>query len=199
MGLNLKSTSSKVLASAALLAAAAGVAGMGTYGAFTATTTASTDVKAATVRLTAGDGNVAFAAEGLIPGDSMQRTFVLANGGDQDLTNVVLTTSASPTSLLTTGANGLVMTIDSCPSAWTPTSAGSNVYTCSSPTTVLKQQQVAGVSKTPLTSLASLKAKGTDNLRITMALPGDADNAYQGLRSTVSLQFDAAARSRADK
>ena len=197
MGLSLNSTSSKVLASAALLAAAAGVAGMGTFGAFTASTSASTDVKAATVQLTAGDGHLSFTADGLIPGDSMQRTFTLVNGGDQDLTGVVLTSTAPP-SLLTTGANGLVMTIDSCPPAWTQSSPGSNVYTCATPTTVLKQQ-AAIVNQVPLTSLASLKAKGTDNLRVTMTLPSGADNTYQGLRSAMTLQFDAAIRNRADK
>ena len=59
MGLNLKSTSSKVLASAALLAAAAGVAGMGTYGGFTTSTSASADVKAGTVRFEVGAGEQA--------------------------------------------------------------------------------------------------------------------------------------------
>ena len=54
MGLNLKSTSSKVLASAALLAAAAGVAGMGTYGGFTTSTSASATVEAGTVNLDVG-------------------------------------------------------------------------------------------------------------------------------------------------
>ena len=54
MGLNLNSTSSKVLASAALLAAAAGVAGMGTYGGFTASTSASAAVSSATVKFDVG-------------------------------------------------------------------------------------------------------------------------------------------------
>ena len=56
MGLNLKSTSSKVLASAALLAAAAGAAGMGTYGGFTASTSASAAVDSGTVKFDIGTG-----------------------------------------------------------------------------------------------------------------------------------------------
>jgi spore coat-associated protein N len=193
MGLNLKSTSSKVLASATLLTAAAAVAGLGTYGDFTSTTVASAAVNAGTVKLQAGDGQVTFSADGMIPGDSMQRTFKLSNDGNTDLASIFLTSTPASASLLTTGENGLTMAIDSCPVEWTASPAGSNVFTCAAPVAVLKSQAAtfSGVSLTPL---ASLKAKAGDNLRVTLTLPGQADDRYQGLRATIALKFDAVQR-----
>ena len=54
--------------------------------------------------------------------------------------------------------------------------------------------QAVTFSGRSLTSLASLKAKGADNLRVTLTLPSKADNNYQGLTSAISLQFDAVQR-----
>ena len=139
MGLSLKSTSSKVLASAALLAAAAGVAGMGTYGGFTASTSASAAVKAGTVKLRRRRcrwrGNrLSVAASGAIPGDTVQRAVTLTNSGDQNLTAITLTTAAAPSSKLDTDAvNGLQMQIDACSTVpWTEAGTSpSFTYTCS--------------------------------------------------------------------
>ena len=54
MGLNLNTTSGKVLASLALVGSAAGVAGLGTYGAFTSSTSANTTVGSGTVDIALG-------------------------------------------------------------------------------------------------------------------------------------------------
>jgi len=198
MGLNLNSTSSKVLASAALLAAAAGVAGMGTYGGFTASTSASAAVNSATVNL-AGGTNDRFnvAATGTIPGDSMQRAVTLVNNGDQNLTGLTLTTTATTSSILDTDAtNGLQLQIESCPVAWTEAGASpSFTYTCSagSPTIVLPLRRVVGVNPLPNT-LKSLTAGNTDFLRVTMSVPAAADNTFQGKNSSIKFSFDATFR-----
>jgi spore coat-associated protein N len=199
MGLNLKSTSSKVLASATLLTAAAAVAGLGTYGNFTSSTSASAAVNAGTVKIQAGDGKVAFSAEGMVPGDSMQRTLKLSNDGDTDLASIILSSGASPSTLLTTGEAKLTMAIDSCPSPWTESAAGSNVFTCATTPASVLSTRTATVSGISLTPLASLKAKAADNLRITLALPSTAGNDYQGLRTTIALQFDAVQRTPVSK
>lgn len=203
MGLNLKSTSSKVLASAALLAAAAGVAGMGTYGGFTASTSASAAVNSATVNLAGGaNDRLNVAASGTIPGDSIQRAVTLVNNGDQNLTGITLTTSATTSSILDTdGSNGLQMQIDSCPVAWTEAgTAPSFTYTCSSgtPTTVLSARRVVGVNALPGT-LKSLTAGSTDFLRVTMSVPASADNTFQGKNSSIKFSFDAAFRAATNK
>jgi spore coat-associated protein N len=51
MGISMKTTSGKLLASAALVATAAGVAGLGTYGAFTSSTAAEQQVTAGKVEV----------------------------------------------------------------------------------------------------------------------------------------------------
>jgi len=200
MGLSLKSTSSKVLASAALLAAAAGVAGMGTYGGFTSSTSASAAVNSGTVKFdvgTAGAANrLAVAASGAVPGDTIQRAVTLTNSGDQNLAAVTLTTTASPSSVLDTdAANGLQMKVEGCSVPWTEAgTAPSYTYTCSgATTTVLASQGVIGSNMT-LAGLTSLTATKTDNLRVTMTVPTTADNSFQGKSSTISFSFTAVQR-----
>ena len=75
---------------------------------------------------------------------------------------------------------------------------GSNVFTCTAPVSVLKPQ-AATFSALSLPSLASLKAKAGDNLRVTLTLPPEADNTYQGQLATISLQFDAVQRAAVNK
>lgn len=198
MGLNLKSTSSKVLASAALLAAAAGVAGMGTYGAFTASTSASAVVDAATVNL-AGAEPLNIQAGKVIPGDTMQRAIKLVNGGTLDLTAISLTTSTESSNALTTDkTNGLQLQIDSCPAAWTGTGAGP--YTCVSQgvttpgTTILSKRPVLLTPNFALTGLTSTGFGKTDYLRVTLTLPETAGNDFQGLNSNVTFAFNGAVR-----
>lgn len=205
MGLNLNSTSSKVLASAALLAAAAGVAGMGTYGGFTSSTSASAAVSSGTVKFDVGTGannRLSVAASGAVPGDSVQRAVTLTNSGDQNLASVTLTTTAvAPSSKLDSdSANGLQLKVDGCSVPWTEAGTSpSFTYTCSgSTTTVLSTRAVVG-SNMALTGLASLTATKTDYLRVTTTVPATADNTFQGLSSTINFVFDAVQRAAANK
>lgn len=204
MGLNLKSTSSKVLASAALLAAAAGVAGMGTYGGFTTSTSASAKVDSATVTLTGADtGTLNVQASQVIPGDTVQRTLSLVNGGTLDLAAISLTTTSSAPNILTSDlVNGLQLAVDKCPVAWTGTGAGP--YTCNSQGTpvqgsaVLAKRAVIG-ENIPMSGLTSTTAGKTDFLRVTLTLPAAAGNDFQGKNSSVNFAFNAAIRGSTDK
>ena len=204
MGLSLKSTSSKVLASAALLSAAAGVAGMGTYGGFTASTSASAAVNSGVVNLSVGTGagnRLSVAASGAVPGDSIQRAVTITNGGDQDLAPITLTTSASPSSKLDTDAvNGLQMKIDGCSVPWTEAGTSpSFTYTCTGTTTaVLASRGVTG-SNLALTGLVAGTATKSDYLRVQLTVPTTADNTFQGLNSTMSFSFDAIQRAAGNK
>ncbi|MDQ6752287.1 MAG: hypothetical protein M3017_02465 [Actinomycetota bacterium] len=125
MGLNLKTTTGKVIASLALVGTAAGVAGLGTYGAFTSSTSASNIVASGIVNIARGASGTAnrlsVAASGLVPGDTVQRVASLSNAtGNQSLSAITLTTSALPRSKLDTDAtNGLLMVIDNCSVPWT--------------------------------------------------------------------------------
>ncbi len=198
MGLNLTSTSSKVLASAALVAAAAGVAGLGTYGGFSTSTSASSAVTSGTVNLAVGSGannRLTVAASGAVPGDTIQRAVTLTNGGDQALASVSLTTTASPSSVLDTDAtNGLQMKVDGCSVPWTEAGTSpSYTYTCSATTTtVLSTRPVIGVST--LSNANSVVAAKVDYLRVTLSVPTSADNNFQGKNSTIAFNFSAIQR-----
>lgn len=198
MGISLKTTTGKVLASLALVGAAASVAGLGTYGAFTSSTAANAAVGSGTVGIALGaDGTanrLSVAAAGLIPGDSIQRVATLTNAaGNQNLSAVTLTTSAAPSSILDTDtSNGLKMAIDKCSVAWVEAgTAPAYTYTCPTSATVtmvLVQQPVIGANLT-LANLSSMTAGSADNLRVTMTLPTSADNSFQAKSSTISFSF----------
>ncbi|MFF1831262.1 TasA family protein [Paenarthrobacter sp. NPDC058040] len=191
MAISLKTTSGKILASVALVGTAAAVAGMGTYGAFTSSTSASQAVTAGTVTIALGTGasntlNVPVA--GLLPGDKVEKLVTLSNTGNSDLNNVTLTTSAGATgSLLTTDTvNGLQLTIENCSVPWTGAAAP---FTCGgTKTTVLASAPVITANKV-LNNLTSLTSAKTDNLKVTTAFPTTADNTFQGATSTIAFSF----------
>jgi predicted ribosomally synthesized peptide with SipW-like signal peptide len=191
MGISMKTTSGKILASVALVGTAAAVAGMGTYGAFTSTTNASQAVTAGTTVISlTGTNTLAVAVTGLLPGDSVEKFVTLSNpAGNSDLNGVTLsTTNTAPVSLLTSDpTNGLQVTIESCTTAWTVVAVGAD--TCSgTPATVLAKTSIIGANRT-LANLASLTAAGADNLKVTTSLPTTADNNFQGLTSTIDFAF----------
>jgi spore coat-associated protein N len=196
MGLSLKKTSTKILASASLVAAAAAVAGLGTYGAFTSSTSASASVAAGTVSITLGaaGNSLSIPAAGVLPGDRIERLVSLVNSGNQNLNAVTLTTNAagSPSVLTTDAINGLQLTVDACSVPWTGTAAP---YTCAGTLTpVLAKVPVVG-SNLALSNLTSLTAGKTDNLRVSATLPATAGDAFQGQTSTVGFSFTATQRS----
>ncbi|MEG9249858.1 TasA family protein [Arthrobacter sp. Soc17.1.1.1] len=200
--ISMKSTSGKVLASVALLGVAASVAGLGTYGSFTSTTSASETVTAGTVDVKLGaDGTAAnrlsVAATGVVPGDSIQRAVTLSNTGNQNFGGVTLTTAPVGTAtLLTTDAlNGLQLTVDACTVPWTEAgTAPAYTYTCAGTTTqVLAPRQIIGTDVV-LNNLQSITTAKADNLRVTATLPTTAGNTFQNLTSTVSLAFTATQR-----
>ena len=207
MGIRLNSTSGKVLASAALIGAAASVAGLGTYGAFTSTTSASETVSSGTVVIGLGASGTSanrldVSATGIVPGDTIQRAVTLSNTGNQALAGITLTTTATTSSVLDTDvANGLQVTIDRCSAAWTEAavSGGGYTYTCSGTTSsVLATRAIVG-SNVALANLAAVGAGASDNLRVTVSLPAAADNTFQGKSSTVAFAFTGTQRSATDK
>lgn len=196
MGLNLKTTTGKVIASLALVGTAAGVAGLGTYGAFTSSTSASNTVASGSVSIALGATGTAnrlsVAASGLVPGDTVQRVATLSNAAsNQNLSAITLTTAASPTSLLDTNTTmGLQVVVDACSVPWTEAgTAPAYTYTCTGTTTsVLASRPVIGAN-VALSNLTSVTAGQTDNLRVTLTLPATADNTLQSQSSTIGFTF----------
>ncbi|HXC46455.1 MAG TPA: TasA family protein [Solirubrobacteraceae bacterium] len=192
-------TIKRLVASFAAVGVAAAVAGLGTFATFTSSTTASHTISSGTVSIALGatgasTNRLTVGASNVVPGDTIQRSADLVNNGGasaDNLSGIVLTTTASPSSLLDTEpTNGLQMTIEKCSVPWTEAgTAPAYTYTCSATTsTVLASRAVLG-SNMALTNLSSLTTGSTDHLRVTLTLPGAAPNTMQGLTSTISYNF----------
>jgi spore coat-associated protein N len=197
MSVQLSTVRSKILVSAALLGTAAAAAGLGTFGSFTSATSASASVSSGTVSIALGAANTAanrfsVAASGLVPGDTVQRGVTLTNAaGNQALSSIVLTTTATTSSKLDTDATlGLQLKIDSCSTPWTETgTAPAYVYSCSGTTkSVLASRSLIG-SNVALSNLSALAANNVDNLVATLTFPAGADNTFQNQSSVVSFTF----------
>lgn len=196
MRISLNTTSGKILASAALLGAAAAVAGMGTFGGFTSTTSASTAVDVATTVIGLdgqnASGGLSVPAAGLLPGDRAERLVSLSNLGTGDFGSIILGSDPTLVNALSTDkTNGLKLTVENCFTGWTATSGGFSCAAGAVP--VLSGVPIAGTNE--LGGLASFKAGKSDNLKFTVTLPKTADNSFQGLKNTVNFTFDATQRS----
>jgi spore coat-associated protein N len=198
------STSKKLLATIAIVGAAASIAGLGTYATFTSTTSQSHTVSSGTVTIALGATGAAtnrlnIGASALAPGDTIQRSVDLTNSGSLDLASITLTTTASPSSLLDTDTtNGLQMVIDKCSVAWTE-SGPPYTYTCSGTNTnVLASRPVIGNNVT-LPGLGALTNGGTDHLKVTLTLPSGAGNTLQNQSSTITYAFTGTQRAATNK
>ena len=183
----------KIVASSAVLGAAAAIAGLGTFATFTSSTSASNTIASGTLTLTAPFSRL---GTGAWP-DRHPATRCSANRpqlrGSIAFSAVTLTTSASPSSLLDTDStNGLQLAIDKCSVAWTE-SAPPYTYTCSGTTSsVLASNPLVG-SNVALSNL-TLTAGGTDHLRATITFPATAGNTLQNQSSTLTYAFVGAQR-----
>ncbi len=204
MSLTLKS---KLAVTVAALGTAAGVAGLGTFGTFTDTTSASLPVDSGIVDLNLGAVGAAnrltVAAVDVVPGDTMQRAFTLSGGtSTSPLATVTLTSVASTSSALdTTATTGLQAKIEKCSVAWVEAGVSpAYTYTCAGvTTTVMAERDIIG-SAVAVTGLDSLTTAGaTDNLRMTVTLPAAAGNALQNLASTVAFTFTGTQRAATNK
>jgi predicted ribosomally synthesized peptide with SipW-like signal peptide len=185
-----KSAAVKVLASAALVGGAASVAGLGTFGAFTSTTSASQDVATGKVVLSS-TSTFGTPVTNMVPGDTIARTVTLTRSTETEaFGSVKITTAGTSSNLLTTDAtNGLQMKVEECSVAWANNSCSGST------TTVIAQRAVVGATDIPASTLANLNGSGkTANLKVTLSLPTSADNTFQGLSNTINFTFDATQR-----
>ena len=190
-----RSTTRKVVGSLAILGTAAAVAGLGSYGNFTDSTTplnTTVDTGALSINLAQPGGAVAIpvSTSGFVPGDSLSRSVDLINDGAAALGSVHLaSTATSPANVLTTDAvNGLQLSVKACSVAWTQGGTSSApTYTCGG----TERTVMAGpaVGNTQLTSPASLAIGGVDRLVFTLSLPATADNTFQGKNASLNLTF----------
>jgi spore coat-associated protein N len=199
-----RSTAQKLLATLAIVGAAASIAGLGTYATWTSTTSENHTISSGTVTIALGASGAAtnrlnVGASALAPGDTVQRSVDLTNSGSIDLAGVTLTTTASPSSLLDTDAtNGLQMVIDKCSVAWTE-AGPPYTYSCSGATSsVLASRAVIG-STLSLSNLGVTAPGATDHLRVTLTLPSGAPNSLQNQNSTITYAFTGTQRTATSK
>lgn len=196
----------KLLASLALVGAAASIAGLGTFAAFTSSTSASQSVASGTVTAAIGtaggvDNRLTVGASDIAAGDTIQRAVKLSNSGTLNWASAVLTTSATTSSLLDTDAtNGLQMVVDKCSVAWTEAgTAPAYTYTCAgTESSIIASRAVIG-SNLALAGIGALTAAGSDFLRVKLTLPSTAGNTFQGLSSTVQFSFVGTQRAATNK
>jgi hypothetical protein len=185
-------TARKVVGSLGVIGAAAAVAGLGTLGSFTdSSTPANTTISTATLDIDAAavGESIPVTTAGFVPGDSLTRAVDLVNKGTAALGSVSLNTTAGTSSILTTDVvNGLQLTVTSCSVPWTQGgTAGAPTYSCTGTTQVLGSGPA--VSNISLTDPASLAPGGKDHLTFAITLPTSADNSFQGLSADLGLTF----------
>lgn len=193
-----RATATKVIASVALLAGAASVAGMGTFGAFTDTTTANQEVATGAVEFVDLKTELDAPVAGMVPGDSIQRPLTLTRAADSvDFKTVTLTTTATDINLLTSDAtDGLQLAVHACDGEW-KVDAATKTMTCPGTASPAKlfEGAVIGADR-PLTGVAeALNAAGKkSHLRVTLTLPSAADNDFKDLSTTVKFDLTATQR-----
>ena len=108
----------KVVGSLAVIGTAAAVTGMGTFGAFTdSTTPVDTTIQSGTLSINVNQVGYAVpvSTAGFVPGDSLTRAINLVNDGSAPLGSVNFTSTATAGSVLTTdGANGACVAAPIC-------------------------------------------------------------------------------------
>lgn len=178
----------KVVGSIAVVGAAAVVAGMGTFGSFTDSTSAvgagvDTGVLSIDVSAAGTTAPVPVTTANMLPGDEVSLPLDLRNAGDVGLDWLTLDSYATASSRLDTDAvHGLQLRLDTCDSAWVR--SGSD-HSCADGAVTLYAGPVA-VEK-ELTGLRSQTAGGTDHLLATVSLPATGGDAMQNQSS--SLEF----------
>ena len=191
-----RSTTRKVVGSLALVGAAAAVAGLGTYGNFTDSstpinTTVATGTLSIDVAQPGGVIAIPVTTNNFVPGDSITRAVNLVNDGGADLGSVNLSSSlsAGPANVLTQDlTNGLQLVVRKCTVPWTQTgTAQAPAYSCSgTQTTILSGP---AINSAALASPSAQTAGGTDYLTFSISLPASADNTFQGKSAALSLVF----------
>ena len=185
-------TARKVVGSLGVIGAAAAVAGMGTFGSFTdSSTPVATTIQSGTLNIdvTQQGFAVPVTTTGFVPGDSLTRAVNLVNSGNVALGSVTLNTTVGTPSILTTDTtNGLQLAVKSCSVPWTQAgTATAATYTCSGTERVLGSGPA--VSNITLNNPASLAAGATDYLTFAVSLPTTAGNTFQGQSAALSLVF----------
>ncbi|MDF1605015.1 TasA family protein [Nocardioides sp. YIM 152315] len=197
---SVRRNATKILASIALVAGAATVAGVGTFGAFTDTTTADTSVETGVVdvRMNGGGQGVELDLSNMVPGDKVQVPITISRGaGSVKLGDLAVTTNATNNTL----TSKLILGVDKCSQAWT-TSA--DKLSCNGSTTPvyigpsnIAVQSVHDVWWTQ-SWINTLNDDKAIYLRATLSLPSSAGNDVAGQTADITWSVTGTQRSGKD-
>jgi predicted ribosomally synthesized peptide with SipW-like signal peptide len=190
-----RSTITKTVASLGVVGAAAAVAGMGTFGSFTdSTTPVDTNVDTGTISINLSPAamyaTVPVTTGGFLPGDSSSTPFDVANDRDVAWESVTFTSWATTSSVLDSDpVNGLQLTLASCSTSWTVVGSG---YACGGDV----QEFYSGpiVLDRALADAASLTPGGVDHLLATIDFPASAGDQHKNKISELAFTFTAVQR-----
>jgi len=181
-----------VVAAIAVVGGAAAVAGMGTYGGFTDSSSpvgTSVDTGVVSIGISeAGDsGTVPFAGGSMLAGDSRSHLVDLVNDGDVALGSITFDSRATASSILDTDTTqGLQLSIDGCSVAWLKSGTD---YTCAGTERDFYDGPIV-VGDRSLAGAASLEPGATDHLLLIASLPSTATaDAFEGVSSSLAFQF----------
>jgi predicted ribosomally synthesized peptide with SipW-like signal peptide len=187
----------KIVGALSAVGAAVAVAGMGTFGNFTdSTSPVGTKVDTGVLSVDVsqpGGAAVPFSGGMMLAGDSRSAVIDLVNDGTTALSAVTIKSWATSSSILDQDTvNGLQLTVESCSVAWNTAGASP---TC--PGTVRSYfTQPIIVTDYPLNFSAATAAGATDHLKLTAALPtGASGDAFEGASSDLKFQFTGIQRS----
>jgi hypothetical protein len=190
-----RSTITKAVASVGILAAAAAVAGLGSFGTFTDSTTpvqtnVDTGVLSIALSPVASTATVPVTTGSLLPGDSTSVPLDLINDGNVAWESVSVATWAARSSLLDSDrVNGLQLELESCASSWVANGAA---YSCADGA----QQFYSGpiVTESELAGAFSLTPGRTDHLLATVSFPTTGGDQFTNLVTDLAFQFTAVQR-----
>ena len=182
----------RIVGALSAVGAAVAVAGMGTFGNFTDTsspvgTQVDTGVLSIDVSAPGGSATLPFGGGLMLAGDSRSHLVDLVNDGTTALSAVTLKSWATRSSVLDQDpVHGLQLTVESCSVAWSTAGA---VPTCPGTVRGYLTQPIV-VTNYPLNFSAATAAGATDHLKLTATLPNTASgDAYEGASSDLSFQF----------
>lgn len=184
-------TGLKIVGALSVVGAAVAVAGLGTFGQFTdSTSPVATQVADGVVSVDVSSptgASVPFSGGAMLAGDSRSALVDLVNNGTTALSSLTLTSTATSSSILDQDTvNGLQLTVESCSVAWT---TGASAPSCTGTVHSYLTQPII-MSNAPLNSSAALAPMTTDHLKLTAALPSSATaDAFQGASSDLSFVF----------
>jgi hypothetical protein len=185
-----------IVGALSVVGAAVAVAGLGTFGQFTdSTSPVATNVDSGVVSVDVSSpagASVPFSGGMMLAGDSRSALVDLVNNGTTPLSTVTLTSTATSSSVLDQDTvNGLQLTVESCSVAWT---TGAAVPTCPGTAHSYFTQPII-VSNVPLASSAALAPMKIDHLKLTAVLPTSAtSDAFQGATSNLNFVFTGSQR-----